>query len=78
VKGYVEAAREVFIVMRWDGFTSDTIAPGLMSYIVRVKAVHVDERSAQREVDRLNAIGRAHYFYQSAPFFADPVAINET
>jgi len=73
--------QEVFVVVRWDGFASDVVPPSRMGQLVTVKAVHVDEGSAQREVERLNALaGRADcfYFYKPALFIEAPEAIVDT
>jgi len=68
-----DGAYNVYVVVRWDGFPENRIPDEWKDRVVVIKGVFECEGAAQREVDRLNGLGRAHYFYQPAPFISQNV-----
>jgi len=67
--------RKVFVVVRWAGVSSNEVPTSWLDRLVNLESVHEDEDSAERVVERLNALGGAHYFWQSARFFEEPLPI---
>jgi len=67
--------RLVLVVVRWDGVPPNKAPKIWTDDLVTVVSVHEDVGSAEREVERLNALGGAHYFFQWARFFEEPLPI---
>lgn len=56
--------KDLFVVLRLDPWAQDALDDDALVDMIVVKSVHKSEAEAQQQVDRLNLLGRSHYFWR--------------